>query len=109
MVINVSAQVIANKTIDATTEVSKEIAGQAWSYLLDQLKPFTTVVKAVGIVVVIYIIYRIWRWFVGMKDRRRLKNIEDKVNVIDAKLDRLLSGKKSSKDNKTEKFDKIKK
>ena len=90
MVINVSAQLIANKTIEVATNESKQLADQAWSYLLDQLKPFTTVFQTVGIIILIYVVYRIWRGIVSIKDRNRLKNIEQRLNEIDAKLDRLL-------------------
>ncbi len=117
MVINNSVQEIADKTLNATAGVGKEVAGQASSYMLYQLKPFTTIFKTVGVLVLIYIGYRIWKWFAGMRDRQRLKNIEEKVNIIDTKVDRLLSGRKSSSDkedkiekiDKTEKLDKDKK
>ena len=85
--------------------------------MLYQLKPFIGIFKTVGVLVLIYIGYRIWKWFAGMRDRQRLKNIEEKVNIIDTKVDRLLSGRKSSSDkedkiekiDKTEKLDKDKK
>ncbi len=103
MVINESLQEIANKTVEATASVSKDLTGQAWSYLLDQLKPFTTVFKTVGVIVLIYVIYRIWRGIVSIKDRNRLKNIEQRLDEIDDKLDRLLGKRSSDKLSKDKK------
>ena len=62
--------------------------------LLDRLGPFITIFKAVGIVLMVYIVYLIYRSIVRIKDRRRLKRIEKKVFEIDAKLSKLIGKKR---------------
>ena len=62
--------------------------------LLDKLGPFVTVFKAIGIVMLVYIIYLIYGSVTRVVDRRRLKRIEKKVFEIDRKLTKLLKKKK---------------
>ena len=69
--------------------------------MLDKLGPFVTIFKAVGIVLVVYIIYLIYGSIIKMRDRRRLKRIDKKVVEIDRKLDLLL--KKEDKHKKKKK------
>ena len=58
--------------------------------LLDKAGPLITIFKAVGVVLVVYVIYLIYSGIIKMRDRRRLKRIDKKVSEIDRKLDKLL-------------------
>ncbi len=53
-----------------------------------------TILKAVGVIAIVYIIYVVVMGVLDFRSRRRMKVIEKKVNVIDKKLDRLLKFKK---------------
>ena len=53
-----------------------------------------TILKAVGILAIAYIIYLIVTGFVSFRQRKRLKIIEEKVLSIDKKLNRLLKKRK---------------
>ena len=59
--------------------------------LLDKAGPLITIFKAVGVVLVVYVIYLIYSGIIKMRDRRRLKRIDKKVAEIDRKLDKLLN------------------
>ena len=53
-----------------------------------------TVLKAAGVIFIIYVAYLVVRMVLGWKSTRRIKKIEKKVNAIDKKLDRALRKKK---------------
>ena len=61
--------------------------------LLDKFTWLMTFIKAVGILVIIYALYLVIKIFRDMKMRSRVKKIEDKVGLIDKKLDVLLNSK----------------
>ena len=77
------------------------IVSQLWDkilpVLMDKAGPLINIFKAVGIVLLIYIIYLIIKGIVKWKDRRRLKRIEEKVLEIDEKLDKLIGRKEKKK------------
>jgi len=78
-------------------EVAANASGlvdQVIPVLMDKLGPFVTIFKAVGIVVLVYIAYLIYRSVVRVADRKRLKRIEKKVFEIDRKLSKLIDKKK---------------
>ena len=63
--------------------------------------PITTILKAVGIAFVVYVIYLIVKSILNWRNRNRIKNIEKKVDEINKKLDSLV-GKKINKTEKKE-------
>jgi hypothetical protein len=77
--------------------------------LLEKAGPLITIFKAVGIVLIIYIAYLLYRAITKIKDRRRWKRIEMKVLEIDEKLDKILGKKEKSSDEKKEKHNKRRK
>ena len=54
-----------------------------------------TILKAAGIVFIIYLVYLISRMIFGWKKNRRIKNMEKTLNSIEKKLDKVLKKKKS--------------
>jgi len=52
-----------------------------------------TILQAAGIIFIIYLIFLIINFIINFKKSRRIKNIEQKVNHIDEKLDKLLKAK----------------
>jgi len=78
--------------------------------LAEKLGIFVTLLKAIGIALLVYIIYLVVIAFLNWKDRKRLKRVEKKVNEIDKKLDGFL-GRKSKEESgkKQESKEKIKK
>ena len=79
---------------------NSELLKELWPFVLQQIRPVTWVVQAVGVAFIIYILYLILKWVIALKDRKRMKNIEERVERIESKLDKLLSRKSERKDNK---------
>jgi len=71
--------------------------------LLERFTWLMTFIKAVGILVIIYTIYLIIKVFRDMKMRSRIKKIDNKITLIDKKLDILLK-QKSTKQSPKEKI-----
>lgn len=78
----------------------KDIIGALPPELLSKIDFLITIAKAIGIILVIYIILLIIRWISDMLRNRRIKKIYNKVNEIDEKLDLLLKKKGKVKDKK---------
>lgn len=80
-----------------------DVVEQIIPVLMEKADFLITIFEAVGVVLLIYIVYLIvkgvWRW----KDRNRLKRIEKKIDEVDAKLDKLLKGKSEEKAKKSSK------
>jgi len=53
-----------------------------------------TILKAVGIFAIIYVIYVVTMGVLGLRSRNRMKAMEKKLGVIDKKLNKLLKVKK---------------
>tara|TARA_Y100000310_G_C20694459_1_gene824511 strand:- start:1516 stop:1821 length:306 start_codon:yes stop_codon:yes gene_type:complete len=85
-----------------------DLAEQVSSILMEKAGFLISIFKAVGIVVLIYVIYLIIRGAMRWKDRRRWKRIERKIDVVNVKLERLL-GQKGGKEEKKEKKERKKK
>ena len=85
------------------SEAVENLVEQATPILMEKAGFLINIFKAIGIVILIYIVYMIIAGILKWKDRRRLKRIEEKVNEVEAKLaklDKLLGGKhKSSKED----------
>ncbi len=78
---------------------TSEIIQQVFPKFAENLQPLITILKAVGIAFILYIIYLIVMWFYRWRDRKRLKRIEEKLDKIEKKIDNLLN-KKQEKNNK---------
>lgn len=65
--------------------------------IADRLGTLITILKAVGIIFVVYFTYLIVNGIINWKGSRRLKFIEKKVKIIEKKLDLLLKGRKKEK------------
>ena len=75
---------------------STGLLDEIFPVVLDKLGPLIWIVQAVGVAFVLYVIYLVVKAVLNWRDRKRIKNIEKKVNEIDEKLNRLLK-KKSKK------------
>jgi len=54
--------------------------------VMDRFSPLLTILKAVGIIFIFYIIYMIARGVIRWKDHKRIKKIEEKVDLIYNKI-----------------------
>jgi pilus assembly protein TadC len=63
------------------------------SVLLNRFEWLYTVLKGVGIILAIYLIYLIFKAYTDGKMKRRVKNIEDVLLVVSNKLDVLIEEK----------------
>jgi uncharacterized membrane protein len=69
--------------------------------LLDKIAPLFGVLKAIGIAVIVYIVFLIVKSILAMRDHRRLKRVEEKLDLL---LDKLhIKGKETTKLVKEEK------
>ena len=78
---------VGEEVVNATSEVINDVLPA----VLDRLSPLVKIFGAVGIALLVYIIYKLVVAFYGWKHRKRVINIEQKVEEIDKKLDRLLT------------------
>lgn len=76
------------------SEIISSFWTEGFPVLIDKAAPLFGVLKAAGIVFIVYIIFLIVKGFLAMRDHRRLKRVEIK---LDALLDLLGSRDKSSK------------
>jgi len=77
-----------------------EISSLVSETVADSLELVVVILKALGIVVILYIVYFIIRTIFDIKRNRRIKSIESKVNLIEEKLDLLLKGQRKSSKKK---------
>ena len=68
--------------------------------IIGGLGTLITIMKAVGIIFIIYLAYLIINGVISWKGSRRIKFIEKKVKIIEKKLDLLLKGKGKEKGKK---------
>ena len=86
----------------AIGEIKEVIKAFTNSSALDAIEPsltglvggLITIIKAIGIVVLIYLIFLIVRWFFTLKRYRIIKRMDKKVDEINLKLDLLLTKSK---------------
>jgi len=72
--------------------------------LMSKISGLITILKVAGVVVVIYFIILILRWFLNIKKYMTINKIYKKVEIIDKKLDLLIGKKRSEiKGQKTKK------
>ena len=63
-------------------------------YITSKLETLIIILKTIGIAFIIYLIYLILRIVIEFKKNKRLKFIEEKIEVVNQKLDVLLKLKK---------------
>ena len=66
------------------TEVTKAI----YPLISGNIAPLINLAKAAGIVFIIYILFLIYQSFMRIKDRRRLKRIEEKLDILISKTNK---------------------
>jgi len=70
---------VLNETVNLTAiEVAKAIS----PLITGNLLPFINILKAAGIIFIIYIILLFFQMFTRFQDRRRLKRIEEKLDLL---------------------------
>lgn len=74
-------------------ETANQIIGALPPALIDKLSPLITIFKAVGIVVLIYIIFLIIKTFLAIRDHARIKKTHNLTKEINEKLDTLIKQK----------------
>ncbi len=62
--------------------------------IMEKVEGFAIILKAVGIVVLVYFVYLIVMGFSNFRNLKRVKHIEEQVDSIDKKLNILLKKKK---------------
>ncbi len=63
--------------------------------IMEKISGLVLILKAVGIMMIVYFAYVILMGLVSFRRSRRIKFIEEKVTTIDEKLNRLLKKKKT--------------
>lgn len=101
----VTESVIPNVSVNASEIVSTAVdAGK--DRLLELISPFIWIIQAIGIALLVYILFLIVRAFMKYKDHLRLKRIEDKLDILieaqvsQAKLKKLENSKENKKEKK---------
>ena len=79
------------------TENASEVLEKISPALIQKISNLIMIFKAIGVVFIIYFIYLIVKGILRWKDRRRLKRIEQKVDKINAKLDKIIEKNKKKK------------
>lgn len=69
---------VINETSTSLSEIMQLILPS----MLEKFTPMFNVFKIAGIVFIIYIVILIAQAFLRMKDRRRLKRIEEKLDIL---------------------------
>ena len=82
--------------INNTVEIEALILENLPQVLKDNFGGLIVFIKAVGIVILVYVAYRIVREILTWRRIGRLKRVEMKVNEIDKKLDKVLAEKGKS-------------
>lgn len=93
----------------ALGNVSSEIWNALGVVFSDKLSPLVTIFKAVGIAILVYIIFLIIRALFRWKSAIDIGKIAKNVEEINEKLDLLLSKRSAKIELKNEKTEKIKK
>jgi hypothetical protein len=86
-----------------SSDIVSEMINDIVPALMERAGPLVTIFKAVGVVLIVYIAYLIYRGVIRLRDRKRLKIIEKKVFDIDAKLDKLVKKGDKPKEKKKKK------
>ena len=62
--------------------------------IIEKISGLVTILKAVGIAVIAYVIYAVTMGILNFYKIKRIKHIEKKVDLIDKKINRLLKKRK---------------
>ncbi|MAG39630.1 hypothetical protein CMI41_01545 [Candidatus Pacearchaeota archaeon] len=73
-----------------------EFATDLVAALFDKLPWLSNFIKAVGIFAIIYAIYLVVKIIRDSRMRARVKDIQERIDVMDSKLDKLLRNSKKS-------------
>lgn len=73
---------VLNETTNSTQSILAEVIKQVTPMILDKIQPLMGIFKAVGVLIIIYLLFLIYRSFVRIQDHRRLKRIEEKVDML---------------------------
>ena len=79
------------------------IPGDITNKIVGGLDNVILILKAIGVLILVYIVFLIIKWVADILRNRRIKKIYEKVNEIDEKVDMLLEkskGKGEKKDRK---------
>ena len=82
---------------------TSQIFEQVSPAIMEKFAPLITILKAVGIVFVVYLVYMLVNGILRLRDRSRLKRIEKKVDVILSKLNVRVDKKESESKKKAKK------
>ena len=88
---------------------STEISDSLLSIANPILQPLMTILKAVGIVVIVYVIFLLIKGILSWRDHSRIKKILKNVEAINEKLGVLVGKKPRDEGEKPNKNQKIKK
>lgn len=66
---------------------TSQVASDAISSLGTAISPFIGIIKAVGVLLILYIIFLIAKGIMNFKNQQRVKRIEENVIEINKKLD----------------------
>jgi len=80
-----------------------EIIGSLPPNILNRFEGLITILQAVGVLFIIYLLYLVISGIVNWKGSRRVKFIEEEVKIIEKKLDLLLERKANKKEIKKRK------
>jgi Fe2+ transport system protein B len=64
--------------------------------ITEDFSDFITFFKAIGILFIIYVVYLIFNFILNIKKNRRIKKIEEKVDLIEEKINQILKTKKKT-------------
>jgi len=69
-------------TINETGVAISEVAKTIYPLISGNVNPLINLFKAAGIIIIIYFVILIIQSILKMKDRRRLKRIEEKLDIL---------------------------
>lgn len=100
---------MVNGVIGNVSETASDFIGSLQPAVIAKLAPLITIFKAVGIAILVYIIFLIIRALFRWKSALDIGKIAKNVEEINEKLDLLLSKRSAKIELKDEKTEKIKK
>jgi hypothetical protein len=95
------SQTIINTTDKIASELILNSSESQIPFLFQNINLLINIIQAIGIFLIIYSIYLSYNFFVQYKNRKRIKDIQEKLLAIENKLDNLIRIQiKSSKSKK---------
>ena len=76
--------------IENASEIGGFILENLPAIITEKFGFLITILKAIGIAFLIYLAYLIFKGILSWKDRLRLKRVEEKIDLINNKLDKIL-------------------